>query len=278
MTSSESSTAPDFRALLCVNGAEEHIQLCLLAAADPARGGEAYHLLHFEEHAIAGRANPVLVPAMQRVLQQCAIPLELGALGVACVRGPGSFTGLRLTLSACLGLAEALDLPLAGMDYLPLAASAALSRMDDDVQSGSLFIASHARRRQIYCQGFSIPGGEPLTRPDVLALEEVPAFIAAHPGPHYLAGTGLERNKAPLGALLADAGLTISALTPEQCRPAAATFLAAAPSLSFSRRPIEPLYLRGSDAEENLPSIAALRGLSVDEAESKIRRARSNSA
>ncbi len=276
MTLSEYSAAPDFRFLLCVNGAEEHIQLCLLVAPDPDRGQEAYGLVRFEEHPIAGRANPVLVPAMQRVLQECSVPLERGALGLACVRGPGSFTGLRLTLSACLGLAEALDLPLAGMDYLPLAAGAALAHLPD-ARTGSLFIATHARRRQVYCQGFSVPGGEPITEPDVLKLDEVASFLAAHSGPHFFAGTGLERNKEPLEVLLAEAGLTISTLTPEQCRPTAGTFLDAAMPLVFSRQPIEPLYLRGSDAEENLPAIAALRGLSPDEAREKLIRARSES-
>ncbi|MFW5734581.1 MAG: tRNA (adenosine(37)-N6)-threonylcarbamoyltransferase complex dimerization subunit type 1 TsaB [Oceanidesulfovibrio sp.] len=273
MISPESSAAPDFGALLCVNGAEEHIQLCLLAAPDPASCGEAYSLLHFEEHPIAGRANPVLVPAMQRALRDAAIPLELGALGLACVRGPGSFTGLRLTLSACLGLAESLDLPLAGMDYLSLVASAALAQASD-MPAGSLFISTHARRRQVYCQGFSIPDGTPVTEPGAYMLDDIPALMAGHPGPYRIGGTGLARNAESLLPLLAEAGISVATVAVESCRPTAETFLAAAPRLAFSRAPIEPLYLRGSDAEENLPAIAALRGLSPDEARNKIRRAR----
>lgn len=277
MTSPEYSAAPDSSPVLCLNGAEMHIQLCLLAPAQ-AGGGGAYRLLRFEEHAVAGRANPVLVPAMQRVLQEASIPLERGGLRLACVRGPGSFTGLRLTLSACLGLAEALELPLAGMDYLPLAARAVIQAIPPKKMGpGTLFMVTHARRRQVYCQGFSLPDGEPVTAPDVLMLEDVPALVAAHPGIRLLVGTGMERNHEPLEELFAQAQVDVAVLPVDMAHPTPKAFITEAANLTFSRQPIEPLYLRGSDAEENLPAIAALRGLSAEEAREKILRARADS-
>ncbi len=56
----------------------------------------------------------------------CPISETAGRLkGIACVRGPGSFTGLRLVLSSVLGLHKAWGTPLAGIDYLPLLAQGA---------------------------------------------------------------------------------------------------------------------------------------------------------
>ena len=58
-----------------------------------------------------------LVPAIADMLAKCQVsPKALTGIGVAM--GPGSFTGLRIGLSAAKGLALARNLPIAGVPSL----------------------------------------------------------------------------------------------------------------------------------------------------------------
>jgi tRNA threonylcarbamoyladenosine biosynthesis protein TsaB len=71
---------------------------------------------------IAGRsASERLLPAIQELAAARHSPLQsLGA--VAVVHGPGSFTGVRVGLSAAKGLCEALNLPLIAISRLAVLA------------------------------------------------------------------------------------------------------------------------------------------------------------
>jgi tRNA threonylcarbamoyladenosine biosynthesis protein TsaB len=71
-----------------------------------------------------------LVPAIAEMLQENHLALaDLDAFAV--VRGPGSFTGLRVGLSAVKGMAEALDKPVIALSRLAVMAAAALERAPD---------------------------------------------------------------------------------------------------------------------------------------------------
>ncbi|HAE85144.1 MAG TPA: tRNA (adenosine(37)-N6)-threonylcarbamoyltransferase complex dimerization subunit type 1 TsaB [Anaerolineaceae bacterium] len=62
-----------------------------------------------------------LVPAIDEILTRTQVRrAELSGLGIAL--GPGSFTGLRIGMSVCKGLALALDLPVAGFPSLDILA------------------------------------------------------------------------------------------------------------------------------------------------------------
>ena len=64
-----------------------------------------------------------LLPAVQQALMEAAV--LLGSLrGIAVVRGPGSFTGVRVGLAAAKGLCEAASLPLLTLSRLEVLASA----------------------------------------------------------------------------------------------------------------------------------------------------------
>jgi len=65
--------------------------------------------------------------------------------GVAVVTGPGSFTGVRVGLSAAKGLSEALGVPLVGVSRLALLAAAARS------QEGEICALLDAGRGEFYC-------------------------------------------------------------------------------------------------------------------------------
>lgn len=229
-----------------------------------ARGETGAAHLHAQEWTVPGKAMQHLAPAIEHALCRLGASPE-AVTAVACVRGPGSFTGLRLTLATAIGLSRALGIPLAGMDYLPLLAAAPAATCS----GGSLWVLTHARREQVYVQGF-VPAPDSLM-PESMGpaqsahLSELPGLLAQAPLPTRLLGSGVRRNLAGLNALLAgpDAPLV---LPPHLDHPAPSLLLACAASLPLSLEPIEPLYIRASDAEENLADIARGRGLSLDQA------------
>ena len=66
-------------------------------------------------------ASERLVPAIREIAQRSGISLQ-SLSAVAVVHGPGSFTGVRVGLSAAKGLCEALNLPLVAISRLAVVA------------------------------------------------------------------------------------------------------------------------------------------------------------
>ena len=106
-----------------------------------------------------------LVDAMLRESEQSLSDMDL----LAVAAGPGSFTGLRIGVSALKGLAWAADKPCCGVSTLEAMAQN-LRHMD-----GLIVCAMDARRNQVYNAVFSTEGGQ-LTRltPDrAIALSQL---------------------------------------------------------------------------------------------------------
>ena len=206
--------------------------------------------------------NEVMGPAVERLLSGPGLPGLVGLTALACVRGPGSFTGLRLGLAYCHGLSLARELPMAGLEHLPLLADSAF---DSGQSFDEVHVLTHSRTARVYHQCFT-PGPEPLTPPRDLAAQAACELITAradNPARKIaLLGTGLRRNAAafaPLGEL---GHVTLMDLEV----PSQQSLVRAAQAASYDGPPVEACYLRGSDAEENLAAIAAGRGLSEAEA------------
>ena len=81
-----------------------------------------------------------LVPAIHSLAAQAGIALH-SLDAVAVVHGPGSFTGVRVGLSAAKGLCHALNLPLVAISRLAVLASLANSSRQ---RRGAPFIAAGA--------------------------------------------------------------------------------------------------------------------------------------
>lgn len=90
-----------------------------------------------------------------------------GLARIAVTTGPGSFTGLRIGLSAARGLGLARGLPVLGVPSLfALSLSA----------TGPLNVLLDARRGEAYVQAFSGPG-QPLGPARILPMEEAQASL-----------------------------------------------------------------------------------------------------
>jgi tRNA threonylcarbamoyl adenosine modification protein YeaZ len=248
--------------LLVLNGAEEPLQLVLGRRSSP--GGE-YAFLHSQEWAAPGEAARYLAPSIEHALRSAGVASK-DLAGVACVRGPGGFTGLRLVLATALGLASAWSLPLAGVEYLPLlgvqAANAAHTLCPG--AAGSVFAVTHARHEQVYIQGFSVGkrGGEqspsPLSKAAAMTVDRAARIVLAGAAPRFVCGSGLRRNRAFFEAVWAGEAIMLGAGFE---RPRPETLLVAAAGASYAQASVEPLYLRPSDAEANLQDIASKAGL-----------------
>ncbi|HWQ10127.1 MAG TPA: tRNA (adenosine(37)-N6)-threonylcarbamoyltransferase complex dimerization subunit type 1 TsaB [Holophaga sp.] len=214
-----------------------------------------------------GRSAEVMAPLIAAVLDAAGIAASaLG--GVACVRGPGSFTGIRVALATALGLSLGAGVPMAGLDALPLLAASAAGHA-----TGVIAVVTHARAGQVYLQSFLADGDVmPLGPPESLFLADAALRLAddAAVGPLWLAGEGASRHRELLAAAVPQAVF----LGPASHRPEPAVLLAAAARAAYGYEAIVPLYLRPCDAEENLAAFAALRGLTPEAATAMLRRAR----
>lgn len=89
---------------------------------------------------------------------------------IAVSAGPGSYTGLRIGVSAAKGLAYALDIPLIALSSLEILAQRAL--MNGDISDdGVVWPAMDARRMEVYAAGFDAQGRR-LTEDAAVVLEE----------------------------------------------------------------------------------------------------------
>lgn len=101
---------------------------------------------------------------------------------IAVSEGPGSFTGLRVGVSAAKGLAYATGKPLVGVPTLAALAEHAVRA--SAVPAGSVIVPLlDARRGEVYYQLFSQENGDavPIGEPRAAEISEVVALLAERP-------------------------------------------------------------------------------------------------
>lgn len=225
---------------LVVNCAETRLQV-VLGGLQGCAWSESFHA--------PGRAMPLLAPSIARGLHHFGINAG-GLRGIAYVRGPGSFTGLRMSIAHVLGLSQAANVPVAGLDYLPLLAVAPALLVN-----GPLWCIVHSRQKQVYAQKFDCPQKMPAGMPRVFSVHEMRLELAGS-GDCRVLGSGVSRNPE-----LIPEDSRIDILPEIFNNPGADILLRAACESQYSHTFTPPLYLRPSDAEENLEAIASRRGM-----------------
>lgn len=236
MISCATSASP----ILVLCCAEERIQVVLGAHAG---------LMFAEEILCPGQSIRHLPTAIDRALRLHALDVK-DLAGIACVRGPGSFTGLRIAHATMYGLARPFDLPMAGLEYHTVLATQILAAPDQEA-----WLATYARKGHVYLQGFA--NGQPLENIRPLLATEAAQIVAARSGHTLLAGSGVRKN--PDLQSLPECSL----LPPVFDTPSPTALLHAALAAPFAAQTPAPLYLRKSDAEDNLEAIARARGITT---------------
>jgi len=208
------------------------LEACSAAVLDTGRRGIAAS----ETIAMARGHAEALMPLIARVMDIADV--EFAALDrIAVTTGPGSFTGLRVGISATRGIALAAGKPAIGLSTL--AGFAAPLIAEDD--STHVVAAIDARHDNVYLQVFGT-GGRTLVAPRIATLRD--AVRAAMTGPARIVGSAANLLAAawPRGV---DQPIAV-----EQC---------AAPDIGWIARlgaaatdgsgPPKPLYLRAPDAQ-----------------------------
>ncbi|MFN3874547.1 MAG: tRNA (adenosine(37)-N6)-threonylcarbamoyltransferase complex dimerization subunit type 1 TsaB [Flavobacteriales bacterium] len=165
--------------ILCI---ETATRLCSVALGRDGRlladrGLESDKLLHAEKLNIF----------IAEVLQEARVDMP-GLQAVAVGIGPGSYTGLRIGLSAAKGLCFALRIPIIGIGTLEALAAAAREAGAE----GPMLTMVDARRMEVFLQEFAADG-RALGAPRAQVLDEAWAAAA---GPCAVAGDGADKAAA----------------------------------------------------------------------------------
>jgi tRNA threonylcarbamoyladenosine biosynthesis protein TsaB len=177
-----------------------------------------------------------LMPLIARVMKESGVAFT--ALDrIAVTTGPGSFTGLRVGLSAARGIALAANKPVVGLTTLTAYAAPIVGQN----AAQPVISAIDARHDHVYFQVVSGDGGS-LMRPRVAPIEE--ALGAAQFGAPYLVGNAAQ--------ILADRW-------PQDAPPPFKIDAQAAPDINWvawlgaavnpDSAPARPYYLRAPDAK-----------------------------
>jgi tRNA threonylcarbamoyladenosine biosynthesis protein TsaB len=129
------------------------------------------------------RSSTRLLEMVREVLAEAGIGVgDLG--GIAVLRGPGSFTGLRIGLATVLGLHQALGVPATAIPTLPVLAASAGST------EGTVIAVVDALRGDWSAQAFTA-AGQPSSAMELVPGPELPGL--ARGGPGTVVGFGAAR-------------------------------------------------------------------------------------
>lgn len=196
-----------------------------------------------------------LMPLLDGMLKTAGLTLDDMDI-IAVAQGPGSFTGIRIGVSAAKGLAWAKALPCCGVSTLE-----AMAYGVTDFE-GVVVGAMDARRQQVYNALFRTENGcvTRLCADRAVAMELVAEELAAIPEPKLIVGDGA----ALLYDFLQTSGIGCRLASPLHLQQSAAGVALAAEhlaaqGLTCSAQELQPVYLRLSQAERE----RLARGLSL---------------
>lgn len=251
------------RPFVALDTATEHVVVAVGDLDDPTA------VLASEAFEAPRAANQVLLRAIEEVLARAGLAVSAIA-AVACGRGPGSYTGVRIAVATAKGLAHGLRVPLVGFGT----SDAVAHRIE---RAGLIGVATDAMRGEVYPALFRRESDGTLTRLSrdrVTAPEEAAAEWASLGEPVVITGTGLRKHRAvferALGAsatfadqpLWAPNGPSLVAAAWSHADERSLRCVAELPLDEAFRRAhpqmLLPVYTRLSDAEEAERRRAAL--------------------
>ncbi len=208
------------------------LDACAAAVLDTGTG----KMIAMESQAMKRGHAEALMPLIARVMKESGLPFA--ALDrIAVTTGPGSFTGLRVGLSAARGIGLAAAKPVVGLTTLSAYAAPIVSEGGEE----PVISAIDARHDQVYFQVVAGNGGS-LVRPKVATVAE--ALEAARFGAPHLVG---------------NAANILAERWPKDAPPPIKVDAAPAPDITWvawlgaavnpATAPAKPYYLRAPDAK-----------------------------
>jgi tRNA threonylcarbamoyladenosine biosynthesis protein TsaB len=212
------------------------IDTALDACAAGLLDSDAGKLIAQESQAMKRGHAEALMPLIARVMKDAGVAFA-SLDRIAVTTGPGSFTGLRVGLSAARGIALAANKPVVGLTTLTAYAAPIVSQNGEQ----PVISAIDARHDQVYFQAVSGDGGS-LIRPRVAPIEE--ALGASRFGAPHLVGNAA---KILADRWPADAPPPFKVDAQPAPDIAGVAWLGAA--VSPDSAPPRPFYLRAPDAK-----------------------------
>lgn len=198
-----------------------------------------------------GTQGEILLSSLERLLEDLSLSLD-AMDAFAVVHGPGAFTGLRVGVATVKGFALATGKPLVGISSLQ---SLALQVPD---KSHQVYALLDARKNEVYAGGYQWRAGMPglvgcerVIDPEIL-LDEIDGDVvfvgdgAVAYRTLIVRKLGERARFAPWSANVLRAG-SAAMLGLEKLRA----------SEGVSPEQLNPVYIRRSDAEINMPQTAA---------------------
>jgi|GEM_PF-4268772 len=126
--------------------------------------------------------SEVLVPALLQALADVNLkPQDLNK--IITITGPGSFTGLRVSLATAQGMGLGLSIPVVGIDAFTAYASCVFTERN-------ILVVIDSQKQDVYCQLFSASRG-PLKEPAAINPAHLPDYVGTEP--FVLIGTGINK-------------------------------------------------------------------------------------
>lgn len=189
----------------------------------------------------AERLMPMIEEALDATRMRVA-DLDL----IAVTKGPGTFTGTRITAATARALSLFAKTPIVAVSTLKLMAmSSDANAMGCEV----LAIATDARRNEVYFEAFDPCTLASLAPPQVLSISEAASRLGS--GPAAIAGSGC----ASVARAALQLGIRATAIAPGLL-PDAIDMLFAAMEMP-QVNVVHPLYLRPPDAKPQVNAVLA---------------------
>lgn len=188
--------------------------------------------------------SEVLMPMLDHVMEAAGLRVD-AVDAVACVAGPGSFTGVRIGVCAAKALAHAHGMPCVQLDALEVLAMGAFGF------EGTICPMLDARRGQVYCAAFRFAEGDRPRRvldDGAMALEDYLKLLPEE-GRLLFVGDGVKAHGDRVRALMGDRAMVAPAHRSQLSAGAACQLAAVGGGVRTDYLGLQPIYLRLSQAE-----------------------------
>ncbi len=211
-------------------------------------------ILAFEESPRQGSHSDVLNVFIERTLlkaQKKLTDIDVFASGI----GPGSFTGIRISLNTVKTLAYCFNKPVLGINSLNvLAAQCSVFNSADNFSSLPIVAMINAYKNMVYIATYRTEKGELIETksPEVIRVQNLESYITRK---SVVSGDGFNTYVKYFSERLLENCVRIPDL-PDEPHAQMLGLLAAKKTLvAHPWNQLLPLYLRASEAEENLLGI-----------------------
>lgn len=233
---------------LVLNAAESCLQIAVT---------ENESLAAFEEWFQPAQATETLAWAIEGICRKLGIR-ACDFRRIACVAGPGSFTGIRLVLTTAAALRRTGAAMLGALDYMQALATTAAMNLYL-LYNQKIWVLTHARRNLVHARRFISLGpiipAAPVGETSLIAPLEAKKLVDAENC--HVCGSALARYPQIFEPSWANFAKESGArLLPTVTRPSPGALCLLARHADYFHADLEPVYVRPCDAVENLPRIA----------------------